>query len=142
MSESDRIDEIRAQKREELLSEHGDGETADGAAAGTGTPSEPIHVDGADHLSELLATHDVVFADFYADWCGPCKQLEPTVEHLATQTDAAVVKVDIDANQQLAARYGVRSVPTMVLFADGEVAEQVVGVRGADRLADLIGRYT
>lgn len=143
MSESDRLDEIRAQKREELLAEHGDGEsTADGTAAGTESPSEPIHVDGADHLSELLADHDVVFADFFADWCGPCKQLEPTVEQLAAQTDAAVVKVDIDANQQLAAQYGVRSVPTMVLFADGEVAEQVVGVRGADRLADLIGRYT
>ena len=140
MSESDRIDDIREQKRRELL-ETETGEETD-ASTGAGTPDEPIHVGGTSEFDRLTADHDVVFVDFYADWCGPCKQLEPTVEQLAAETDAAVLKVDIDANQQIAARHGVRSVPTMVLFADGEPAEQVVGVRGADRLGDLIRQYT
>ena len=140
MSESDRIEEIREQKRQELMTE-GTDDTADTDGDG-GTPSEPIHVDGTGEFDDLTADHDVAFVDFYADWCGPCKQLEPVVEQLAAETDAAVLKVDIDANRQLAARHGVRSVPTMVLFADGEPVEQVVGVQGPDRLAGLIRQYT
>jgi thioredoxin 1 len=61
---------------------------------------------------------------------------------LAAETDAAVLKVDIDAHQELAAEYGVRSVPTLVVFEAGDVVEQVVGVHGKDRLAGLVGRYT
>lgn len=64
--------------------------------------------------------------------------LEPTVKKLAENTDAAVAKVDVDANQELAAQYQVRGVPTMVLFADGEAVEQLVGVRGYDDLKNLV----
>jgi thioredoxin 1 len=64
------------------------------------------------------------------------------VETLAAETDAAVAKVDVDANQQLAAEYGVRGVPTLVLFADGQQVEEVVGVRGEDQFRSLIERYT
>ncbi|MFB6242547.1 MAG: thioredoxin [Halobaculum sp.] len=151
MSDSDRIEEIREEKRQRLLSEQGGG-TADDAASeasatapdepATTAPDEPIHVGSAEEFSDVTERYDVVFTDFYADWCGPCKQLEPIVEQLAAQTDAAVAKVDIDANQRLAAQFGVRSVPTMILFSDGEPAEQVVGVRGADQLAGLIQQYT
>jgi thioredoxin 1 len=105
-------------------------------------PTEPIHVDGQAELDELVAEYEVVLADFYADWCGPCQMLEPVVETLAAETDAAVAKVDVDANQQLAAAYGVRGVPTLVLFAGGEKVEEVVGVQPEEQLRSLVERYT
>ena len=110
--------------------------------AGTTTTSEPIHISGQAQLDEVVAQHDVVLTDFYADWCGPCQMLEPTVETLAAETDATVAKVNVDANQQLAAAYGVQGVPTLILFADGEQVEEVVGLLGEDQLRSLIGRYT
>ncbi|WP_117595392.1 MULTISPECIES: thioredoxin [Haloprofundus] len=108
----------------------------------TGTRNEPVYVDGQAELNDLVAGGGVVLADFYADWCGPCQMLDPIVETLAADTDATVAKVDVDANQQLAGAYGVRGVPTLVLFADGEPVEKVVGVRGADQLRELIESYT
>ncbi|MFC6942669.1 thioredoxin [Salinirubellus sp. GCM10025818] len=109
---------------------------------GTASTNEPLHVDGQSHLDDIVEENDVVLTDFYADWCGPCQMLEPIVEKLAAETDATVAKVDVDANQGLAAAYGVQGVPTLVLFADGEQVEEVVGVRGEEQLRSLIGRYT
>ena len=109
---------------------------------GTEPMTEPVHVDGASHLDDLVAEHDVVLTDFYADWCGPCQMLEPVVETLAAETDATVAKVDVDANQRLASSYGVRGVPTLVLFADGEQVEEIVGMQGEEQLRNLIKRYT
>ncbi|MFC3478744.1 thioredoxin [Halobacterium litoreum] len=106
------------------------------------TPNEPTAIDGQPELDEYVANNDVVLADFYADWCGPCQMLEPTVETIAAETDAAVAKVDVDANQQLAAAYGVRGVPTLVLFADGEQAEELVGVQNESQLRTLVERYS
>jgi thioredoxin 1 len=109
---------------------------------GTETPSEPFAVEGSEQLDDAVAEYDVVLADFYADWCGPCKMIEPVVESIAAETDAVVAKVDVDVNQQLAAGYGVRGVPTLVLFAGGEQVEKVVGVQGEDQLRALVERYT
>lgn len=132
MSEtSDRIDEIRAEKRAEL---QGTDESAGDAA----TPDEPIHVTGADHFEEIIGEHDVVLVDFHAEWCGPCKMLEPIVEELAAETDAAVAKVDVDEHQSLAQSHRVQGVPTLLLFADGDVAERIVGVREQSDLRRLI----
>ncbi|WP_338739110.1 thioredoxin [Haloplanus salilacus] len=110
--------------------------------AGTATTNEPLHVDGQSQLDDVVAEHDVVLMDFYADWCGPCQMLEPVVETLAAETDAAVAKVDVDANQQLAGAYGVRGVPTLVLFADGEQVEELVGLQSEDQLRALIETHT
>ena len=113
------------------------------AAADNGTaPNEPVHVDGQADLDATVAENGVVLADFYADWCGPCQMLEPVVETIAAETDAAVAKVDVDANQPLAQAYGVRGVPTLVLFADGEQVEEIVGVQREDQLRSLVDRYT
>ncbi|WP_135306103.1 thioredoxin [Haloarcula amylovorans] len=110
--------------------------------AGTATTNEPLHVAGQAQLDDIVAEHDVVITDFYADWCGPCQMLEPIVETLAAETDATVAKVNVDANQQLAAAYGVRGVPTLVLFADGKQVEEIVGLKGEDELRALIETYT
>jgi thioredoxin 1 len=142
MSESDDLDRLREQRRQELT-DGADGEGADGEAdaggAGVG-PSEPVHVDGAAALEETVNEYDVVLVDFYADWCGPCKMLEPIVKELAAETDVAVAKVDVDRNQQLAGQYQVQGVPTMMFFADGQPVERIVGVRGKEDLAGLISK--
>ena len=125
MSDAEDIEEIRERKREEL-------------AAKAESPDEPIDVEGAAHLEELLEEHSVVLVDFYADWCGPCKMLAPTVAEIAAETDAAVLKVDIDAHQDLAAEYQVQGVPTLYLFENAEVRERMVGVQDKATLAGKI----
>jgi thioredoxin 1 len=104
-------------------------------------PSEPIHFEGDSGLAELATEYDVVLVDFYAEWCGPCKMMEPTIRTVAAETEAAVVKVDVDQFQHLAAEYGVQGVPTLLLFADGEAVEQMVGMQTEDQLADAIDSY-
>ncbi len=128
------IDEIREKKLEELKNERADDDAE--------TPTSPITIGAAEDLQSAADEHGVVLADFYADWCGPCQMLEPVVETIAEETDAAVAKVDVDANQQLAGEYGVRGVPTMVLFADGEPVERLVGMQDESRLRELIASHT
>lgn len=139
MSESDDIDAIRERKRAELLGQ-GSGE-ADGSTDPAEAPGEPIHVRSREHFEELTGSYDVVLADFYADWCGPCQMLEPIVAEIARETDAAVVKVDTDAHQDLAMDAGIRGVPTMFLYVDGEPIKRMVGVQDAGTLRDLIEQY-
>ncbi|WP_247728791.1 thioredoxin family protein [Halovivax limisalsi] len=145
MSESldDERARIREQKKRELQERLETGGNLDDVESdSTGTPTEPIHVDGPDHFSEVVTTHDVVLVDFRADWCGPCQMLEPTIEALAAESDAAVATVDIDAHQGLAQQHGVRGVPTLVLYANGEPAERTSGVQDRATLDRLIGQYT
>ncbi|WP_251328444.1 thioredoxin [Haloplanus pelagicus] len=104
----------------------------------TAEQSEPIHVEDADHLDDLLSEHAVVLVDYYADWCGPCKMLEPTVEEIAAETDAVVLKVDIDALQELAQERGIRSVPTLEFYANGEQAERLIGVQDKADLVEIV----
>ena len=112
-----------------------------GASDAELSTDEPIHVNGSEELDALADEYDVVLADFYADWCGPCKALEPIVANIAADTETVVAKVDVDVNQELAAEYGVRGVPTMALFADGEMTERLVGLRDEDTLRRLIEQH-
>ena len=98
----------------------------------------PVHVESQDHLERLVSEHDVVLVDFHADWCGPCKMLEPTVKEIAAETDAVVLKVDIDELQELARDEGVRSVPTLQFYQGGEQAKRVIGVQDKDDLLDIV----
>jgi thioredoxin 1 len=109
---------------------------------GTAPRNEPLYIDGENHLDDIVAGRDVVLTEFYADWCGPCQMLEPILETLAAETRAIVTKVDVDVNQELAQAYGVRGVPTLVLFVDGEKVDQVVGLKGEQELRGLIDSYT
>jgi thioredoxin 1 len=80
-----------------------------------------------------------VLVDFYADWCAPCRMMEPAVEEVADE-GVRVVKVDIDENQRVASAYGVRSVPTLIVFEDGEAITRAVGAKSADEIRELVGR--
>ncbi|UPM44224.1 thioredoxin [Halocatena salina] len=131
MSDDRSIEEIREQKLEELQ-----------AGREQDSPSELIHIDHQSDLRDTTETHTTVLVDFYADWCGPCQMIEPIVKEIAAETDAAVAKVDIDTNQRLASEHGVRGVPTLLLFADGEPVERAVGMQDKESLLDLIDQYT
>ena len=98
------------------------------------TPDGPVQIESGDHLTDVVASNDVVLVDFYADWCGPCQMMEPTLETVAAETDAAVLKVDVDQFQQLAGTYQVQGIPTLLVFVDGELADRMVGVQSEDQL--------
>ncbi|MEF8840360.1 MAG: thioredoxin [Haloarculaceae archaeon] len=142
-SDTDERERIRQRKAEEIRRRlDGDGQVdADGNDGGGRGPAEPVRVTGPDHLDELVADGGVVLVDFYADWCGPCKMLEPVVERLAAETTATVAKVDVDSQQGIASRYQVQGVPTLYLFAGGEQVERLVGARDEATLRSLIERY-
>jgi thioredoxin 1 len=90
------------------------------------------HFDGPDFEADVLKASEPVVVDFYADWCGPCRMMTPVVEQLATEYAGKVTigKLDVDANQDLAIRYGVMGIPTLGLFRGGKMVDRLVGYPG------------
>jgi thioredoxin 1 len=99
-----------------------------------------LHVDTNGFQHEVLDTDAPVLVDFYADWCGPCRRLAPTLDQLARQRpDAKVVKVNIDKSPELAARYRVESIPTVIVFKQGKVASRQTGLVNGAALERMLG---
>ena len=92
-----------------------------------------LHTDKNGFKKEVLDYKGLVFVDFYADWCGPCKMTEPVIEELSKELkDIKFVKVNVDENPELTSPYQVFSIPTFMIFKDGEVAHQFVGAMGKE----------
>lgn len=91
--------------------------------------SEPIALTDDNFAEEVLQADQPVLVDFWAAWCGPCRMVAPIVEELAGEYDgrAKVCKLDVDAAQKTAGEFGIRSIPTLLIFKEGKVADQVIG---------------
>ena len=89
----------------------------------------PMKVTDQNFKSEILDYKGVAFVDFWADWCGPCRMIAPAIEALAKDYEgkARIAKLDVDANQATAAQYEILSIPTMIIFKDGEPVDRLVG---------------
>lgn len=104
-----------------------------------------IHVSNTDFQREVLENKELVVVDFYADWCGPCQTMAPVLENLAQEhknSKVKFVKVNVDENQELAGRYGVFSIPTLIFFKDGKIISQTVGAMEKEKLEEEIKKQT
>ncbi|WP_020571852.1 thioredoxin [Neolewinella persica] len=94
----------------------------------------------ANFQENVLDKKGVAVVDFWAEWCGPCRMIGPIIEELATEYDgkALIAKVDVDENSELSAKFGVRSIPTILILKDGEIVDKHVGVTTKQALIDKI----
>ena len=99
-----------------------------------------LHIGDADFQQEVLQSSIPVLGDFWATWCGPCQALAPTLDEIAYdyQGKIKVVKIDIDQNPESAAQYNVRSIPTLLIFKNGNVEDSKIGLQSKSQLAAFI----
>jgi thioredoxin 1 len=100
-------------------------------------------VNATDQTFTQETSEGLVLVDFWAPWCGPCKMIAPVLEELdGDMSDKVkIIKLDVDENQETAQKYGVMSIPTLLLFKDGEVVDQVVGFQPKEALASVINNH-
>ncbi len=98
------------------------------------------HTSDSSFDADVLQNDKAVLLDFWADWCGPCKMIAPLLDEAATEyaDKLAVVKLNVDENQKTAQKFGVRSIPTLMLFKDGAVQAQKMGAMSKSQLAEFL----
>ena len=100
---------------------------------------EVLKVTSANFEEEVLNSDKTVLIDFYADWCGPCKMLSPIIENVANENeDIKVVKIDVDNAQDLAIKYQIYSIPTIVVIKDGEETNRNVGIASKSQILEMV----
>ena len=103
----------------------------------------PIEFTDANFEEEVLKSELPVLIDFWAVWCGPCKMIAPSIDELAKEYEgkAKIGKVDVDNNQQVATKYGIRSIPTLLIFKDGKMVDQIVGALPKPKIAEKLNAH-
>ena len=101
---------------------------------------KPIEVTDSNFESEVLKADTPVLVDFWAVWCGPCKMVAPVVEEIASEYDGKlkVGKLDVDNNPEVSMKFGIRSIPTLMVFKGGKVVEQIIGAVPKRNLVDKV----
>lgn len=103
--------------------------------------SKVLHLDESSFETEVLNYDGVVLVDFWAAWCGPCKMLGPILDELSEEIPQKVAKVNVDEVEALAQKYKIRSIPTMIVFKNGEIIETLVGLMQKQALKDKLAGY-
>lgn len=103
--------------------------------------SELINYNGEVFLNEMLMEEGITLVNFSAIWCGPCQMLEPVLDEVAKTTDYKVIKVDVDQSGDLAVEYEIRSVPTVIVFKNGKLADRLTGFMTKDEIMRKINKY-
>jgi len=134
MSEEDReLERLKLRKLRELMSA--------GYAAGEKL-DKPLHVD-ENEFDEVVRRYPLVVVDFWAEWCGPCRMIAPIIDELAREYAGRVVfvKVDVDRNRRLAMKYGIMSIPTLMIFKDGKPVDMIIGFQPKPAIEEIINQY-
>ncbi len=101
------------------------------------------HIESVSEFDEVISSHHLVLVDFFATWCGPCQMLSPILEEIDENGESAatIIKVDVDleGNAALNERYGIRSIPNLILFKDGEIARTSLGYIPKNKVLEFIG---
>jgi thioredoxin 1 len=101
---------------------------------------KPVEITDQNFETEVIKSDKLVLIDFWAVWCGPCKLIAPIVEELANEFDGKVKigKLDVDSNQQTSIKYGVRSIPTLLLFKDGNLKDTIIGAVPKSKIVEKL----
>jgi len=104
---------------------------------------KPVEVNDANFDAEVIKANTPVLVDFWAEWCGPCKMIAPTLEEIAKDYDGKlkVGKLDVDNNQSVSMKFGIRSIPTLLIFKGGQVVDQVIGAVPKKMLVEKISKH-
>ncbi len=103
--------------------------------------SKVLHLDTGNFNEEVLNSKGVVLVDFWASWCNPCKMLSPILDEVSEVVEAKITKVNVDEVDELSNKYKIRTIPTMIIFKDGEVIDTINGLVPKDVLIEKLNNY-